>query len=163
MDFGDIFRDYSRLLYKYVLSLSHSEDIAEEIVSETFCKAVLGAHRFKGECQITTWLCRIARNEYLNYIKKKERFNLNIDDFPALSDERRVEEAAEDKEAASVIREALKELPENAREIFEMRVYGMSFREIGEACGKTENWARVTFFRAKRKIIEKMEEHGYEM
>lgn len=97
MDFDEIFGDYARLLYKYVLKLSHNEDVAEEIVSETFCKAILGAHKFKGECRITTWLCRIARNEYINYIKKKERSNLNIDDYPALCDERHIEEIAEDR------------------------------------------------------------------
>lgn len=163
MDFDEIFRDYARLLYKYVLKLSHNEDIAEEIVSETFYKAILGAHKFKGECRVTTWLCRIARNEYINHIKKKERSNLNIDDFPALCDERRIEEIEEDREAAAAVRSALKEFPETVQELFELRVCGMSFREIGDIYGKTENWARVTFFRAKQKIIEKMEEQGYEM
>lgn len=163
MDFDEIFRDHARLLYKYVLRLSHNEDVAEEIVGETFCKAILNAHKFKGECKVTTWLCRIAHNEYINYIKKKERSTLNIDDFPKLRDERRIEEIAEDREAASAVKAALSEFPENVRELFELRIYGMSFREIGDVFGKSENWARVTFFRAKRKIIEKMEEHGYEM
>lgn len=163
MDFDEIFRDYAGLLYKYMLKLSHSEDIAEEIVQETFCKAVINAHKFKGECKVTTWLCRIARNEYLNYIKKKERSNLNIDDFSAVADERVLEEIVEDREAASAARAALNELPELVRELFELRVYGLSFRELGDIYGKTENWARVTFFRAKQKIIRRMEEQGYEM
>lgn len=163
MNFDEIFRDYAGLLYKYILKLSRSEDIAEEIVQETFCKAIINAHKFKGECKVTTWLCRIARNEYLNYIKKKERSNLNLDDFSALSDERRLEDIIEDREAAAAARAVLKELPEPVRELFELRVSGLSFREIGDICGRSENWARVTFFRAKQKIIEKMEEQGYEM
>ncbi|MDE7194553.1 MAG: sigma-70 family RNA polymerase sigma factor [Oscillospiraceae bacterium] len=163
MDFDEIFRGYAELLYKYMLKLSRSEDIAEEIVQETFCKAIINSHKFKGECKVTTWLCQIARNEYLNYIKKKERSNLNIDDFSAVADERRLEDIIEDRETAFAARAALRELPETVRELFELRASGLSFREIGDIYGKTENWARVTFFRAKQKIIEKMEEQGYEV
>ena len=47
------------------------------------------------------------------------------------------------------------------REVFFLRMEGLSFRQIGEIMDKTENWARVTYYRAKTKIQEETEdEHG---
>lgn len=163
-DFDEIYRTCARPLYLYVLRLSQSETIAEEIVQETFYKAVKNARKFKGECKVLTWLCRIAKNEYFGFLRKKENAHLNLDDFQTLSDTREIEKVVEDHEAASAVLSILRTLSDPYRSVFEWRVIGaLSFREIGDLFGKSENWSRVTFYRAKQKITEKAREQGYEV
>ena len=70
----------------------------------------------------------------------------------------------ENKEAAVSVHKALHALAEPYREVFTLRVMGeLSFRQIGEIFDKNENWARVTFFRGKAKLIDKLKEDGYEL
>lgn len=163
-DFDEIYQTYARPLYLYVLRLSQSEMIAEEIVQETFYKAVKNARKFKGECKILTWLCQIAKNEYLGFLRKKENAHLNIDDYQALSDMREIEKIVEDHEAATAVLSILRTISDPYRRVFELRVIdALSFQEISDLFGKSENWARVTFYRAKQKITEKAREQGYEV
>lgn len=163
-NFDEIYRCCAKPLYGYVLKLSRNETVAEEIVQQTFYKAVKSVRKFKGECRILTWLCRIAKNEYLNYIKKRENSHLNIDDFNTLSDACEIEKIVEDKDAAAAAISALNSLSEPYRGVFELRILDdLSYGEIADIFGKSENWSRVTFYRAKQKIIEKMEEQGYEV
>lgn len=163
-DLDLIYKRYAKPLYRYVLRISRNETTAEEIVQQTFYKAVLNADKFKGESSVFTWLCRIAKNELFNFLKKRDNLNLNIDDFLFLADEHAVEETVETRESARAVAAALEELTEPFKEAFNLRVFaGLSFREIGDFFGKTENWARVTFFRARQKIIEKLEGMNYEM
>ena len=68
-----------------------------------------------------------------------------------------MEEKIIEKDQASQILKLSRELEEPKNQVFAMRLNGLSFREIGEALGKTENWARVTFFRAKNEILERLE------
>lgn len=160
----EIYKSLARPLYRYVLRLSHNESTAEEIVQQTFYKAVKHAdNKFNGGCAVLTWLCEIAKNEYLNY-RKKSGNNVNIDDMTELSVGSYIETAAENKDMAAAALEELKRLPEPYGQVFALRVEDeLSFREIGAVFGKSENWARVTFYRARQRIIERMEERGYEM
>ncbi|MCM1165232.1 MAG: sigma-70 family RNA polymerase sigma factor [Lachnospiraceae bacterium] len=161
-DLNEIYRNFARPLYRYVLRLSRNENTAEEIVQQTFYKAVKHADKFNGECAVLTWLCEIAKNEYLNFVKK--RGALNIDKLDGLSVGSRVETVAENKDAAAAAVEEIRALPEPYGQVFALRAEDeLSFREIGAVFGKTENWARVTFYRARMKIIERLEERGYEM
>lgn len=163
-DLNEIYKNHVKTLYKYVLRLSHDENIAEEIVQQTFYKAVKYADRFKGECSVLTWLCGIAKNEFLNSRKRSRNNDLNIDDFSELTDGSYIERVVENKEAAAAAIRLLRSLPEPYGEVFGLRVEdGLSFREIGTVLGMSENRARVTFYRARQKIIEGMEELGYEM
>lgn len=163
-DLNEIYKSLARPLYKYVLRLSRSENTAEEIVQQTFYKAVKHADKFNGGCAVLTWLCEIAKNEYINYRKRSGNNDLNIDDLSELSDGSYIEKSAEDKETAAAALEELKKLPEPYGQVFALRVEDeLSFREIGAVFGKTENWARVTFYRARQRIIKGMEERGYEM
>lgn len=120
-------------VYRYLLSLSGSESVAEELTSETFFRAMDALDRFRGECSVRVWLCQIAEESH--------------------------EEALEDHSEAARIQELLHALREPYKEVFMWRVYGeKSFRDIGALFGKTENWACVTYHRAKRMIREGLED-----
>ena len=66
-----------------------------------------------------------------------------------------------DKEQAIAIHKLLHKLEEPYKEVFHLRTFGeLSFKEIGEVFGKTESWSRVTYYRAKMKIIENLNKEG---
>ncbi len=153
----DIYRRYGQTVYRYLLSLTREPDTAEELTQETFCQAIRSIDRYDGTCRISTWLCAIARNQLMAWRRKHP---------PQACLEERTDTApsAEAEALASAERrELLKKLhgcPEPYREVLYLRwLGGLSFREIGEICGKTENWARVTAYRGKERLRKELEEH----
>lgn len=161
MDFEQIYRDYFHDVYRYIRRLSGDEHIAEEITSETFFRALQAIDRFRGDCDVRVWLCQIAKNCYVSHRRKSSRVGdldeavwMNIPDPDETAEERVVR-----RDEAVRIRAILHEIPEPYREVFMWRVCAeLSFAQIGQIFGKSENWACVTYHRARRKIIERMEE-----
>lgn len=153
-DFEEIYAQYFKDVYKYALSLSKSEAIAEEITQETFFKALKGIDRFDGKCKLYVWLCQIAKNTYFSYFKKVKRYDYNTDVERSLYDSS-LEQQLLTKESAFEIHKALHKLKEPYKEVFTLRLFGeLPFAQIAELFGKTESWARVTYHRAKLKIKE---------
>lgn len=155
----EIYQKYALRVYKYLLSLCHNEDAAEEVTQETFYQAVKCIDRFDGSCHISTWLCAIAKNQLLAYQRK----NPVMENVETL-EERNISNSAEAIVMQTFERiELMKKLhlcPEPFREVLYLRIFGnLSFREIGEIMGKTENWARVTFYRGKEKLRKEMGEN----
>ena len=162
-EFDEIYDKYARQIYLFLLKLSGNETIAEDILQDTFLKAIESADSFEGRSEVTTWLCCIAKNEYMNYVKRRDNKNLPIEDREIPYDGDLIVQL-EDKEKSIAVHKALHALSEPYREVFTLRVMGeLSFRQIGDIFGKNENCARVTFFRAKAKLIEKLKEDSYEM
>ena len=160
----EIYQKYALRVYKYLLSLCHNEDVAEEITQETFYQAVKCIDRFDGSCHISTWLCAIAKNQLLAYQRK----NLQMEDMDMMRDFAKADNSISNSAEATVMQtldriELIKKLhlcPEPFREVLYLRIFGnLSFREIGEIMGKTENWARVTFYRGKEKLRKEMGEN----
>ena len=99
-----------------------------------------------------TWLCAIARNLYLDEMRRQAK-STEIDFDADVDSGINIESEVEDKDTSYRIHQALQELEEPYRKVFELRIFGeLSFREIGGICEKTENWARVTYHRAKLKL-----------
>lgn len=157
-----IYRKYYKDVLLFANSLAGSMDEAEEITQNTFYKAVKNIHKFRGDCDIKVWLCKIARNDYLNYVRKQKRVVLDIDTkdmLESISDDRvNVLGSIEDKESAREIKEILEKLDEPYKGVFTMKVINeLPYQGIAKSYGKTESWARVTYYRAKAKIISMME------
>jgi len=152
-------------VYLYIRRLSGDENIAEEITSETFFKAMRGIDGFRGDCDIRVWLCQIAKNCYYTYLKKSKQMN-SIDDveLSALpSEDRTIEEQYLRREEAAQIKTVLHHISEPYKEVFMWRVFAeLSFKQIGQIFGKSENWACVTYHRAKIMIKSKLEDKSYE-
>ena len=163
-EFDIIYQEYAEKLYKFTVKLCGDSHIAEDIVQTTFLKAFESADKFKGNCQVYTWLCTIARNEYFNYIKRKDNKNISSDETPEISDDESIYKSLEDKEQSMIIHKAIHLMNEPYREILTLRIMGeLSFSQIGCVFDKSENWARVTFFRAKNKLVELLKEDNYEL
>ncbi len=152
-DFQEVYDLYFKDVYKYALSLSRNESVAEEITQETFFKALKSIDTFRGQCRLYVWLCQIAKNTYFTYSKKAGTLTQEQEIPSGVS----LEEKLLEQETAFEIHRILHCLPEPYREVFSLRVFGqLSFRQIGELFEKTESWARVTYHRAKLKIKEEM-------
>ena len=150
-DYQEIYSLYFQDVYKYVLALSRDPSLAEEITQEAFFKALKSLDSFQGQCKLYVWLCQIAKNTYLSYLKKHKE----PEEEETLTSS--LEEMMLDKESAFLIHQALHNLPEPYKEVFSLRVLGeLSFRQIGLLFGKTENWARVTCHRARLTIKEEL-------
>ena len=146
-----IIKKYFQDVYKYVLALSRDPSLAEEITQEAFFKALKSLDSFQGQCKLYVWLCQIAKNTYLSYLKKHKEPEKEETLTSSL------EEMMLDKESVFLIHQALHNLPEPYKEVFSLRVLGeLSFRQIGLLFGKTENWARVTYHRARLTIKEEL-------
>lgn len=156
----EVYQKYARSVHKYLLSLSHSEEIAEELTQETFYQAIRSIDRYDHTCKMSTWLCSIAKRKYCEYLRKHPRHE-EMEEAdrvlqPAVS--------AENKYLASVQRielmKTLHALPEPFKEVLYLRLFGsLSFKEIGEIMGKNENWARVNFYRGKEKLRKEIEDN----
>lgn len=157
MEFEQIYTTYFRDVYLYICKLSNSEQIAEEITSETFFKAMKSIDSFRGDCDIRVWLCQIAKNCYYSYIKKADRTEC-IDNVEIAEQGASFEERLFRHDTAMQIQKILHDIPEPYKEVFMWRVYAeLSFKQIGQIFGKSENWACVAYHRARNKIKEKLE------
>ena len=161
MEFEQIYNTYFKSVYQYIWQLSHNEHIAEEITCETFFKAMKSIGDFRGECDMRVWLCQIAKNTYYSYLKKNSRI-ISIDEAELLNiadPDTFVEEQVSTQEESRRIRKVLHNISEPYKEVFMWRVFGeLSFKEIGDLYGKTNNWACVTYHRARKMIQSRLEE-----
>jgi len=154
-DFDKLYKTYYRQVFLYLLDLCKNPDLAEEITQETFFKVLKKIDTFEGKCSMATWMLQIAKNNFYNYCKKKKYES--IEDWESIPAKDNPESRALDKDTAREIHLILHTLEEPYKEVFWMRTFGeLSFKEIGAIHGKTESWARVTFYRARQKIKEAM-------
>lgn len=149
-------------MYRFIYSLCGNESVAEEITQETFLKALKHIDSYQGKCQMKVWLCQIAKNTFYTYQSKQARFSRWTElEHEQRSLEQPLDEALAHKEDALRIHKVLHRLKEPYKEVFTLRIFGeLSFAEISQLFEKTENWARVTFYRAKQMIHKKLKEDG---
>lgn len=158
-EFEEIYDKYFKDVYLYIYSISGDKHIAEDITSETFIKAIKSINRFRGICDIRVWLCKIAKNCYFSYLRKNKKL-VHMDPLPDQEDKIDIEKIICFTEESIEIHEILHNLEEPYKEVFTLRVFGeLSFKQIASIFGKSDNWACVTYHRARNKIKERLE--GY--
>ncbi len=152
----EVYRQYAQTVYRYLLSLTRDGDLAEELTQETFYQAIRSSDRFDGSCAVSTWLCAIAKNVLAAY-RRKHPATEDVDDQTLFAPS--AEADAVDGAGRVELLKKLHALREPYREVLYLRAFGnLSFREIGEVQGKTENWARVTFYRGKELLRKEVDE-----
>lgn len=165
MEFDQIYSIYFKPVYVFVMQLSGNEHIAEEITSETFFKAINSIDSFRGDCDMRVWLCQIAKNTYFSYLKKNKKV-LSIDesDLQNVADpDACIDVQIGEQEEARLIRKILHDMSDPYKEVFMWRVFGeLSFKEIADLYEKTDNWACVTYHRARKMIQNRLEEIEHE-
>lgn len=147
----EIYRRHAQTVYKFLLSRCGDPDLAEDLTQETFYQAVRSIDRFDGSCKLSVWLCQIAKHLWYQHLRKQKReVPLPEEaDLPIPS----AEEGLLEQEGRLELLRQIHALPEVQREVVYLRAFGnLSFREIGDVLGKTETWARVTFYRGKEQL-----------
>ena len=158
---GDMKRYYeenSRKVFLYLMTLCNDPDTAEELTQDTFYQALLSLRKYKGESSVFTWLCGIARNMWLR--EKRRRSSRQGAELPQDTPDPSPtpEHTAESRDEAERLMELINALPERERQLVLLRSQGgLSFRELGELLGWTENGARVTYCRLRQRLKAELE------
>lgn len=146
----ELYQQYVQIVYRFLISVCHDRHLAEDLTQETFLRAWESLERFDHSCKISTWLCQIARHALYQHWEKHGR------EVPAEALDPQLP-APDDTEAHALRRieladvlDAFQALGPDMRRVAALRAMeGLPYKEIGEIMGKSENWARVTYFRAK--------------
>ena len=157
-DLERIYRDNFTKVYRYILSISGDEHLAEEITQETFYRAVKKVGSFRGDCEPATWLCTIGRNLYFDHVGRQNR---TVPSHEKIEAENSVGESAEmeavRRETEARVRRVIAEMEEPYGEVLALRLYSeLPFAEIGKIFGKSDSWARVVYHRARAKAKEEL-------
>lgn len=163
-DLSEIYQSYAKDVKTFLILLTSNADLAEELTQETFYQAVKSIHRYNGECKLSVWLCQIAKHTYYNHLKNESKYKrVSVEDIvekgldiPSDADGPDIELIK--RNTLISIHKEIHLLKEPYREIFLLRTsINLSFKEIGKLFNKSENWARVTYYRAKTKLAKKIQ------
>jgi len=160
--FDEIYNEYANVVFKYLMSLTMDRDLSEELTQETFYKALRRIDEFDGKCKMSTWLCQIAKNAYFSYYRKENRKHEIAPEKPTESSVEIGDELIKAHNTVSLHR-IIRTLEEPYKEVFYLRFFAeLSYHQISDILGKSESWARVTFYRAKEKIRTIFNKDGME-
>lgn len=158
MDIEKIYRIYFDDLYRFLLYLCKNKEVAQDICSESFIRAMKNIENIE-DSKVKSYLFQIGKNTYYNYYKKNKRILLTdkIEDF-----DQELESFEKDllkKENLSNLDRAIESLENPYKDVVKLRLNDLSFEEIGEVYKKNQNWACVVYHRAKEKLKILMEEN----
>ncbi|MCB5942282.1 sigma-70 family RNA polymerase sigma factor [bacterium 210820-DFI.6.52] len=160
-EFEQLYRENAPLVYGYLLRLTGDPGEAEELLQETFVRVLTRLDGFRGDCRLSSWLCQIGKNLYLDARRRQSR-QLPLEG--AVADAAAEDPALlrqEEREAAEAILRQVERLAEPGRTVFALHaLQGLSLAEISRRFRRSESWARVLYYRAKRRIIAAMKEDG---
>lgn len=151
-----IYEKFYKPVYRYLYGLTNDYELSEELLQETFYSAIKNINTFRNECSMYSWLCQIAKNKWKNYQKKNKKIKIvqydeNIENWLTKDDTENCVQKID-------IYRNLKNLDQLTKEVINLRITaGLSFKEIGKILNKTENWARVVFYRAKLNLKQNIE------
>lgn len=153
----ELYINYAKTVHKYLICLTNDVNIAEDLTQETFYQASKTIKNFKGECKVSVWLCQIAKYSWYKHLEKNKKYN--CDSYEDISFEivgyQNLELDLLKNEDKMELFKKIHLLDSQSKEIIFLRISGeLSFREIGDIFNKSENWARVSFYRAKQKLLE---------
>lgn len=155
LDMDVVYNDYAQTVFKFLMTLCHDEHTAEELTQETFYQAVRCAGKFNGTCKSLHLALPNCKAPLVPGAGKRKRCEASQLTESIVSEEESPESAACLRDDKMELFRKVHVLSEAEKEIVLLRLTGaFSFREIGDIFEKSENWARVTFYRAKQKITK---------
>lgn len=156
--FQKVYEEYAKPVYRFLLSLAGSEDLAEELLQETFFQAFQHIDRFEGRCNLYTWLCQIGKNAWIKECRRSKRYSeLSWDELMIPDMCPSLEDRMVTKDEYRRVHKSIQRLENPYRDVFVLHaIGGIKLKEIAFIYGKTESWARVTYFRAKQQIAQEV-------
>ena len=154
INFENVFQENQSFIFRYLMKLCKDESLAEELTQETFFRAYMNLTGLRNEDKVSVWLCQIAKNTYFAWFHAQKK-NQPMTEELAIDSAPDIAELFEEKELAGRAFSSLHALEEPYKEVFMLFVFGgLSLKDISAMFGKSESWARVTYYRAKQKIME---------
>ena len=158
-----LYETYRSDVYRYLLGMTRDPDLAEDLLSETFCTAIIALDGLRSDSSVKSWLLTIARNKWLDHLRKRRPISdIDLTELYIADPAPGPEQRAMQKEAAQRVKELLKKEDPRTRTVVQMRIDGYSFYEIAQKLGIREGSARVIDFRARKKLREQLMEEGYD-
>ena len=155
-EFEKLFNENREFVFKYLMKMTRDISLSEELTQETFFRAYMNYTSLRNKEKASVWLCQIAKNTYFSWYNEQKKKD-SLDDLEVASGDVRIEETFVQKELSQKALHCLHELEEPYKEVFMLSVFGgFSLKDISSIFGKSESWARVTFYRAKQKLLERM-------
>lgn len=156
-----LYQQHAKTVYGFLLTKTKNPDMAEELTQETFYQAMKKLDTFQENSSVSTWLCGIAKNLWFDILRKQKK---QTELSGALTAQEHTSTLLSAEEAYfqnydhMKILKQLHRLKEPGREVMYLRLIGnLSFAQIGEIMEKSENWARVTYYRSKEKLVKEAE------
>ena len=155
-EFEKLFNENREFVFKYLIKMTRDISLSEELTQETFFRAYMNYTSLRNKENASVWLCQIAKNTYFSWYNEQKKKD-SLDDLEVASGDVSIEDAFVQKELSQKALHCLHELEEPYKEVFMLSVFGgFSLKDISSIFGKSESWARVTFYRAKQKLLERM-------
>ena len=155
-EFEKLFKENQEFIFKYLMKMTRDASLSEELTQETFFRAYINYASLQNKEKASVWLCRIAKNTYFAWYNEQKK-KAPIENLELTSGNESIEDAFIQKELSQKALTCLHELEEPYKEVFMLSVFGnFSLKEISSIFGKSESWARVTFYRAKQKLSERI-------
>lgn len=161
------YRAYNREIYLYLYGLSHNRQLSEDLMQETFVKALITV--VTADTGIRAWLYKVARNLYFNTYRKDKRLIIGLENAENKAEIREeIEESPLSKllrtEREKVLYKALNKLEGKKREVLLLQYFsGLSGKDIAKLLDITTENARILAFRGKKELKLYLEEAGYEI
>ena len=157
-EFEKLFNENREFIFKYLVKLTQDISLSEELTQETFFRAYMNYASLRNKEKASTWLCQIAKNTYFAWYNEQKK-KVSLDGLESTCSDVNIEDAFVQKELSQKALHCLHELEDPYKEVFMLSVFGgFSLKDISSIFGKSESWARVTFYRAKQKLSERMRE-----
>lgn len=157
MDFDQVYQECFHKVYRFALSLTRKSHEAEEIAQETFFHALRHFDSLPADAAVDAWLFRIAKNIYISRLRKRKKESPHPLPEDLFSPENPEQQIVSSDQAQRIL-SALHRLPEPYKEIFSLRTLGeIPYRQIALLFGKTESWARVTYYRARQLLCDEIQ------
>lgn len=152
-DFEQMFSENYAFIFKFLIKFCKDSSLAEELTQETFFRAYMNFSQLQDKSKASVWLCQIAKNTYYAWYNDNKKTAKTEDDIADSAPD--LAETFIQKELSKEAFAKLHELNEPYKEVFMLSVFAdLSLNEISALFGKSESWARVTLFRAKKRLRE---------
>lgn len=165
--FESLYREYYQKVYAFLYRLCADPNLAEDLTQETFLQAYKSFHKFRGECEVFTWLAAIGKHVYFKYLKKKklhlDAANLELVAQSYMEGDVSPEEHVHKKDVEEAVRQVVENIPKKYRDVVLLRIYAeLPFSQIAQILKISESSAKVIYFRAKKMLMEVLK-HELEM
>ncbi len=158
--FGELVSTYQEPLYWYIRRMVVFHDDADDVLQNTFLKAWTYIDNFRGEAKLSTWLYKIATNESLNFLQKKNLTYSISDQEHSFAQQLQSDEYFDGDEIQQLLQQAVEKLPDKQRAVFNLKYFQeMKYEEMSQVLDTSTGALKASYHHAVKKIIAFLKSH----